>query len=381
MSLLLAIGLAGMLSFQATTGTQNAAVFGQVLEEGTRAPIAGAQVTLFPARPPRSFAPFSNELRTVLTDQNGRYEFEDVEPGRYRINIQKAGLPVPFGPTVPEVDLKAGERRDAGTVTLQKGGVIVGRVLDEAGDPLVNARVLAMRRPPVPPRAASPRPDFLIPAGPGAETNDVGEFRLFGLAPGEYYVQAVTHSGFIAATLPAQGRTMLPTYFPGTSDAAAAQPITVASGQSAGEIVIRMVGAAAFRVSGAIKDEAGRPVVNALVKLIDADQQRPRNFMGPMLQARTDATGRFTINNVTNGGYTLLAIAPVLIARNESPGSGSSGVFGSFSGSGTVGGQVMTETRDGTTIQYRDDQATRVAVAVNDANVENLEVTVRSPGR
>lgn len=389
--LLLAVTLAGTL-IQPAAAPHTATISGQVLEDGTGAPIVGAQVVLMPSHPPKPPAPFSDEFRASATDRNGRYEIANVEAGRYRINVLKAGFAGPFGPELPEVTLKAGERREGVNVTLQRGAVITGRVLDETGEPLANAQVMLMRRPPVSPRAVGPRPDFLMPAGANAETNDMGEFRLFGLRPDEYFVVASVHSWFSGAPLAPHGRTILPTYFPGTTDSASAQPINVAAGQTAGDVVIRMIGAPAFQITGLVRDEAGRPVVNAMVKLNPDEPWKRPMFVGMPPQTRTDASGRFTLNNVTNGTYALLAIAPVVIVRQESSGTGgvsgtvsvsggAGGHFTSLIGSGSVGGMVMTETRDGTTIQYRDDQGTRVAITVTDANVENLEIVVRPPAR
>jgi hypothetical protein len=48
---------------------------------------------------------------------------------------------------------------------------------------------------------------------------------------------------------------------------------------------------------------------------------------------------------------------------------------------GTIGGGVITETSSGTTIQYRDDTATRVSITITQASVTGLEVVVRSPPR
>lgn len=378
MPLLIVLGLAGgLIQAAPVPAPQLGAISGQVLEDGTRAPIAGAQVTLLPSRPRPVPEPFSDQLRIAVTDQSGRFRFEGVEPGRYRMGVHKAGFADPIGPGLSEIDLGPGERRDARAVTLQKGGVITGRVLDEAGEPLVNAGVMPMRRPSVPPGATLMRQDLLVPGGSSAQTNDIGEFRLFGLAPGEYYLQAFVHTEFGGAGAP-RARTMLPTYFPDTSDPAAAHPVSVAAGQTASDVVIRMVGAAAFQVSGVVRDEAGEPVANTLVKLVGDDPSGgPAMFM-MLRQSRSDGTGRFAINNVTNGAYTLLAIAPVLISRQDSAG-GPSGISGSVSGSGVRGRAVMTETRNGTTIQYRDDLATRVPITVNDGNVEDLEVVVRPP--
>ena len=390
MSLLIALSLAGAF-IQSAAAPPRAAVSGRVEEHSSRAPIAGAQLMLIPSR--------SGPVRPLIaiTDQDGRYEFDDLEAGRYRITVQKAGFALLNGPETPEVNLEPGERQENVNVTLQKGAVIVGRVLDEAGEPLVEARVVAMRKPAPPPTATSRRHDFLFPAGPGAQTNDLGEFRLFGLPPGEYYVQAMPRHDFDGSHAP-RATTMLPTYFPGTSDPVAAQPISVGAGQTSDHVVIRMISVPAFHVSGVVIDEAGRPVVNAMVKLTaDEPIARPtfalaggRNMMGPWAQSRTDASGKFVIGNVTNGTYTLLAIAPVVItgpAGGRGGGiaaSGSGSSFTSFSGGivgGTTGGGVMTEMSNGITTEYRDDAATRVPIAVNDANVSGLEVIVRPAAR
>jgi hypothetical protein len=390
MSLLIALGLAGAL-IQSAVAPPRAAISGRVLEDGSRMPIAGAQLMLMsiPSRSGRAQVPFPDRPRTAITDHDGRYEFDDLEAGRYQITVQKAGFALL--PGSPEVDLKAGERRGDVNVMLQKGAVIVGRVLDEAGEPLVDTRVLAMRKPAVPPSGNPIRGDLLIPAGPGAQTNDLGEFRLFSLPPGEYYVQVMPRHDFGGSPAP-RATTMLPTYFPGTADPAAALPISVGAGQTSGDVVIRMIGVPAFHVSGLVLDEAGRPVVNAMVRLeLDEPAGRPMFMMGHWNQSRTDTSGKFTINNVTNGTYTLLAAAPVVISgpADGRRGSGvavSGGSFTSFGGGvsfarETSGGGVTTETSNGTTIQYRDDTATRVPIAVNQANLSGLEVIVKRPGR
>jgi protocatechuate 3,4-dioxygenase beta subunit len=66
-------------------------VSGRVLEEGSQTPIAGAEVMLVPIRPSPVSAPPFDRPPSTITDRDGRYAFEDVEPGRYRITVQKAG--------------------------------------------------------------------------------------------------------------------------------------------------------------------------------------------------------------------------------------------------------------------------------------------------
>jgi hypothetical protein len=124
------------------------------------------------------------------------------------------------------------------------------------------------------------------------------------------------------------------------------------------------------------------------VKLSQEDAAgRPVFMMPPWNQSRTDQAGRFIVGNVTPGAYTLLAIAPELFATAPSRAGGgastSASSWSSISGgvSGSVGGGIMTETSNGVTVQYRDDQGTRVAITVGQAHVTNLQVTVKVPAR
>jgi len=238
----------------------------------------------------------------------------------------------------------------------------------------------------MPPGAAGA--DFLVPGGQGGQSNDLGEFRLFGLLSGEYIVQATPNHNF--GSQAPSATTRITTFYPGTSDPAAAQRISVGPGQTVGDIAMTMIEVPAFQVSGVVLTEAGRPVANAMVRLqVEEGGVRPFQMMGSWHQSRTDASGRFTIDGVTSGTYTLLAVAPVVLSRAAPPPSGpaqsggalSFGVSGGFV-SGSVGGGLTTETGpDGTTVHYADDTATRVPVTVNDANVSGLEVVVRPPAR
>jgi hypothetical protein len=388
MSLLFALVLAALIQSPAPSG---ASLTGQVLEDGTGAPVTGAQVNVMRApteRPTAGTMGVPVRPLTTTTDREGRFLVADLEPGRYRISVQKAGFAMPLDGGAPPIDLGAGERRGI-DVRLQRGAVIVGRVLDEAGEPLADARVMPMRKMPPSTTGATRYPDLLRPAGPSAQSNDLGEFRLFSLPPGEYYVQASPRPDVGASAASAsRARTLLPTFFPSTADQAGAEPIALGAGQTSESLVITMVGAPAFQVSGVVVDESGKPVSNAVVKLSQEDAAgRPVFMMPPWNQSRTDQAGRFIVGNVTPGAYTLLAIAPELVATAPSRAGGgastSASSWSSISGgvSGSVGGGIMTETSNGVTVQYRDDQGTRVAITVGQAHVTNLQVTVKVPAR
>ena len=318
MSILLALGLTGALA-QAAPVAVGAVVSGQVVEAATGAPVAGAQVVLMtvPLGPPTN--PMALRPKSTTTDQSGRFAFTDLEPGRYRLDAQKAGFARPFDSGAvapPMLEVHAGERRSDVSVRLVRGGAIAGRVVDPYGEPIVNARVMVLRRPPMPPAspsspaAAAARARFsnrLVPAGQGGQTNDLGEFRVHSLPPGEYYLQAaaVVFGGAVATPgRQGTGMTLVPTYFPGTSDASAAHPVLVMSGQTTDDVVVRMVAAPAFEVSGVVLDEAGAPVQGAMVRLTSQDASAPMAPLAPMMsgfnQVRTDASGSFSLANVTS---------------------------------------------------------------------------------
>ena len=375
MTLLIVLGLLAQLP----AALPGAALSGSVFEDGSRAPIAGAEVTLLPSRPTVGPSAPEDHL-SMTTDREGRYRFADVQPGRYRILVRKAGFVRPLSPP-PEVTIALGDRRADVNVSLQRGGVITGAVFDENGQPLAEMRVMAMQKR-APSNADAPVPRASFVSRDGVNTNDLGEFRLHSLMPGEYYVEAAPDFGSGRSSV-GRTHTTIPTYFPGTPDAGGASQLSVGPGQVVGNVNIRMISAPAFRVSGVVRDEAGRPVVNAMVRVIMDKPDSGVSAMAGRHQRRTSATGAFSMGNIISGTYTLLAVPPVVIARAPSATTrsfeGRVISSGMTMGDGNGSNLVTTETTNGTTTRYSDDTATRVPITVGDANVSDLEVIVRTP--
>src|SRR5262249_2721235 len=142
-SIVLALALVG-----GQTAPTPGQLSGRVLVEGTNAPLAGARVTLIPARPigpPRSgpFRPPPPAPETT-TDENGRFEFSGVAEGDYKLDVRRTGYAaltdwLGRGATVHAPS-------DGNDVHLQRGGVITGRVLDGSGQPLPDLQIMAMHR-------------------------------------------------------------------------------------------------------------------------------------------------------------------------------------------------------------------------------------------
>jgi len=358
---------------------------GRVTVEGTNAPVAGARVMVLTimraAMPPSGPMPIPPQ---VMTDQDGRFVFNSVAPGEYRIDVQKTGFASLMDPsTRPRTYTVAeGQALDNVSIVLQKGAVISGKVLDQKGEPVTDARVMALRR--ITPPGASTAPPRLIPApmqGP-QQTNDIGEYRVTGLPPGEYFLAASPRAlGFAgpgaASTTGNGGGALTPTttYYPGTADQAGAQAITVAAGAEVSNIVFTLQSAPAYRVSGMVVDENGAPIAHAMVMLMN-DPRSGMMFIGPGGNAQTGDDGRFSIGDVTPGAYRLNASVPMIM---NSGGVGFSGVSGGASGGSTFtswsissGGVTTSTTVNGTPQQPQE-------VTVTDADVRGVRLVARRP--
>ncbi len=123
-----------------------------------------------------------------------------------------------------DLPLRWQARWSGSTSVLPRGSVVGGRITDEQGDAVTDAQVQAMRH-------QLQRRASTGVRGAAGTTDDLGEFRLFGLMPGEYVVRASLREG-PAVMRDADGKTGYPgTYFPGVADVAQAQAVTVALGQ------------------------------------------------------------------------------------------------------------------------------------------------------
>jgi len=261
--------------------------------------------------------------------------------------------------------------------------VISGRILSPSGEPQTDVRVMALRR------IQGPQTQTrLIPAPMQGmqQTNDLGEFRIAGLPPGDYVVSASPQmqSPFggpgVAPPAPeAPGKprtTIATTYYPGTSDAAAAQPIAVARGAEVGNISFTLQSLPAFRVSGIVVDDDGKPVGGAFVTLMNDPRSGstftgPAVFMGPGGSGRTSEDGRFAIASVVAVSYHVTASVPIVMNGDAGGVATWSASSGGASGVVVSGGRgVVSDSRT---------MNPPTEVVVSDADVSGVRVVVRRP--
>lgn len=282
----------------AVTGT--AIVRGRVLAAEAPNGLRRAQVTL--SRVDAS-QPGQQYRRVTTTDAEGRFQ-----AGRFSITADKAGyVALQYGQRRPyeagtPVTLSDGETLDRGDFMLPRGSVISVRVTDEFGEPVAGVQVQVQRY-----QYGTDGQRRLTTAGnqtPFATTDDRGEFRAFGLMPGEYVVLASmrTLGGGMATGSGSNDVTegFAPTFYPGTLSADQAQPLTLGIGQEQA-IQFALIASRLGRISGTVVDSTSQPAVGAELTLItvsgSGSSSRPVGTVGP--------NGEFTVTGVAPGEHPL----------------------------------------------------------------------------
>jgi hypothetical protein len=132
-----------------------------------------------------------NQADRVLTDNEGRFFFSSVPVGLHPLTVEKPGYQSgaygqhrPGGTSVP-LDLTNGQSPGPITLMLWKSAVLTGRVLNDAGEPLVDVAVRTGRL------------QFVAGHRQLAEmiktrTDDRGIYRFSALQPGNYIVVIVS---------------------------------------------------------------------------------------------------------------------------------------------------------------------------------------------
>ena len=271
---------------------QNAAsVEGAVTKPGTNEPVSKAIVEL------RRDADDTVQY-TAATSDDGKYVFRNVRPGKYRVVATRTGyVRVEYGQRRPGkrgTPIEVSSERVAGLqLVMAPTAAIFGRIYGPDGKPVIKASVQALK-------TSYQNGRRVLTAVQTSLTDDLGEYRLFWLTPGQYFVgvnapnwnilgDSVTVNG--AITTPSPGNAVVgmrffspvndpltglrsqnpggeparyvPVYFPNTTDDEAAQPIDLRPGTNMGGIDILLAPLRTRRVRGVLIDaETGQPFKN-----------------------------------------------------------------------------------------------------------------------
>lgn len=336
------------------TPTGIGAITGTVVDGVSGDAVSGALVYLQPTDAGRS-APIAQTRQ--VTDPRGRFAFTEIPgEGTYTVAVSKFGyLDGGYGRDHSPADplrivfLRKDDWVSGLRVAIWRPGAISGVVRDEAGDPVVGVFVRVLSR-----FRIQGRDDMV--AGPLTVTNDRGEYRVAGLAPGRYAVQVpsvqasvpfstrITFSPGNAAEgvvdvddsqrlvigryplppPPQNGRPMsYPIVFhPSASTLAVATLIDLKYGDDRTGIDLTLTPAPAVRVSGLVE---GPPdaLKSLTLRLLPAGLENA-GLGSEVATALVSGDGRFTFINVPAGTYTLDAPVKVTELSSANPNLGGS---------------------------------------------------------
>ncbi len=245
--------------------------------------------------------------RSVSTEADGTWEIRELPAGKYSVTAQKGGyVPVSYGQLRPfeqgkPVELADGQIVEKLEIALPKGSVVSGRIVDEFGEPVSGAQVMAMRHRFV---NGQRRLFPIVEQGGRDTTDDLGQYRLHGLSPGNYYVSAA-QSALPTIDVSADKTGYAATYYPGTPAVSEAQRVTVPVGQEVNEINFPLVPTRVAKISGTATDSQGKPIANGAIMLTTTGGAVGASGTPLVGMTMTKPDGGFTISNVAPGEYRL----------------------------------------------------------------------------
>ena len=240
---------------------------------------------------------------STMTDAEGRYELTELPAGRYQLRATRGGyVTVAYGQRRPfergrPVELGEGAVLRNIDFALPPGAVVTGRVVDETGEAMASVSVSLEHR-----RYVDGARRLVGESG--SSTDDRGEFRIFGVPPGEYVVVAK----FEQPDMGSRDRVRyVPTYYPGTPLASEAQRITVIAGQELPGITIALARAATATIRGVVRS-SGQSTLGPFTFVIARETSGPQAY-GETAMGIAGPDGSFALAGLLPGTYVLQARA------------------------------------------------------------------------
>jgi len=252
MRLHLLMALLALMPLQAPPTTQNAGasplkdgvIDVTVRDSATKEPIPGAKITfIFQQSPPPNIVTYVN------ADQSGHAAFRDLAAGTYSVTAQRDGYINNIQATFnSSMKITADKKTFSVDVTLTRGATLAGHVLDPNGVPIARADVTLAA---LTYRNGRPTMARAVLTG-SSQTDDRGEYRLIGLAPGEYYIQVDLRPRGEQLLTGAWDDLPRVTYYPGVRDPKRAAKITIGGSQDLASIDMKIPIVTSYRISGSV---------------------------------------------------------------------------------------------------------------------------------
>jgi len=307
-------------------GPSTGSIEGFVVHADTGDPIANAQVTLnqisdLAVPPPGTVvqivetplagapaAPIgaAGAILSVTTGADGRFMFKDLKPATYRVfaiasgfTRQEYGQRVFFG-AGRQLFVVAGKSITDATIRMMATGTIRGRILDQNGQPATGVPVQLVR-------ALYTLQGKTYQTAATASADDRGDYRIYGVTPGRYYLTAGTQMGPLAG-LRGNASRFSPLYYPNASNIEQAALIEVKSGNESSFDMNLKRETQTFHVRGRLIDPTGAPFApNITARLGYRTFSSAGNINSP--GSFNPTTGTFDLPSVPPGDF-FVVIAP-----------------------------------------------------------------------
>jgi hypothetical protein len=285
---------------------QTCTVSGIVIRSQDSAPLKNATVQL------ANDADREHQIATKTT-ADGRFELKNVPPGQYKLKVIRNGYveqelnqkkPGDPGATFT---LRPAQRIPDLIFKLGRAAVITGKVFDEDGEPMAGISVRAIRQ-----VFRDGQKSFSTTNE--QQTNDLGEFRLFGLAPGRYYISAelaawnrvVGDREFSSSEKSTGERGYAKIYYPSALEVARASSVYVKEGDEIPSVDIFMKEVTVYRVRGKVQYLfPHRGTGDTQLVVMRRGQKLDWDFIA--VQAVVKADNSFQIPELAPGEYTVRA--------------------------------------------------------------------------
>jgi Carboxypeptidase regulatory-like domain len=245
-------------------------------------PIAGARVVAL------RISERGGSQHSAVVGDDGNFKLAGLSPGVYILQAHAPGYVSPE--TLSEKAIhRIGENV---TIGLIKGGVITGRVTDEAGEPIVGVGVKLHRLRNPEGGTTGSRFD-MFDYGLGT-TDDRGIYRAYGLRPGMYIVSVDSNDSV-------QIRRDAPTYYPSATRDTAAE-INLRGGEEISGVDIRHRGDRGHVISGSVSGDFESSSYSSVYVTL-------RGFDDERFEANTSTsnTRGFAFYGAPDGVYELIA--------------------------------------------------------------------------
>jgi len=275
---------------QSASNTQLASLKGVVTNSVTEAPLRKAFVRLYPG---------SGNALPATTDEQGRFVFENLKPGSYKLEGEHVGfiesLLADATGTPVVLRLAAGETADA-NLKLTPQAAIGGRVLDSDGDVWVHGEAEVYR-------SVFIRGKRQLEHAGSSELDDQGRFRIAELAAGTYYIKARPSAQWERANRSGSEGHLQPAWYPDSYDAEGSTSVTLSPGQELSGIEIRLRRSATYRIRGTVSglESVPKPASMQAGRRIWAS-----SALGPggnVYSGSVSPQGSFEIQGVASGEY------------------------------------------------------------------------------